>query len=501
MGKINLVVDKMRVDQSRVRLAEVEIGDETGTVTLRARNEEIGLLEKVSKSKPGAVVLRNCTLELYQGKHIRLAVTKWGKLTEYPDNVASTPGPPPTMNIDRNFSFIDLSVVASEIVEKNQSESFAPYTTTTTSRQTKQSTESEARAGGFTSSSKSSVPSSKPGRSNTKSHQQQPQTPRRINRLSSSEQQRRQARSAHYGGMKTETNKPPPRSGQIMFQGIQQGYHGYGEQQNMDTRMRQQQYPHAAYAHSHSTRQQDAVSAQVALQQQFEMQQQQLHQLYSREQNRQVGQVRQQQQQSSQILLPPINSFDTSSGYYTGDISMPGVGNNPILVQPPSEHYSSPKMESLSGLQQDGGQSGAQQHPSLNPMSSYQIGKMNPEATSFAPSYLSAAQGSSPQQVPCPPQFPPYGDISQPFPGASIYPPQSGHHPSFYVPAGISPGGYTHHTPPPQTTSFNAPLEQHDEKNGTTTTSSQHHNYQYPPTTAESASMGKENVTSRPSNG
>ena len=120
VGKINLVVDKIRVDRSRVRLAEVEVGDETGTVSLRARDEQIDLLEKVSKCKHGAVVLRNCTLELYQGKHLRLAVTKWGKITEYPDNVASTPGPPPIMNLDRNFSLIDLSLVASEIIaEKN----------------------------------------------------------------------------------------------------------------------------------------------------------------------------------------------------------------------------------------------------------------------------------------------------------------------------------------------------------------------------------------------
>ena len=90
VGKVNVVVDKLRVDRSRVRLAEVEIGDETGTVSLRARDEQIDILEEVSK-KSGAVVLRNCTLELYQGKHIRLAVTKWGKLSPYPDNVASTP--------------------------------------------------------------------------------------------------------------------------------------------------------------------------------------------------------------------------------------------------------------------------------------------------------------------------------------------------------------------------------------------------------------------------
>jgi hypothetical protein len=123
-----VVVDKRRVDRSRVRLAEVEIGDETGTVSLRARDEQIDVLEDVSK-RDGAVVLRNCTLELYQGKHIRLAVTKWGKLCTYPDTVASTPPPPSKMNFDRNFSLIDLSVVASEMVDPNPEQSYNPRST------------------------------------------------------------------------------------------------------------------------------------------------------------------------------------------------------------------------------------------------------------------------------------------------------------------------------------------------------------------------------------
>lgn len=90
------------------------MGDETGTVSLRARDEQIDTLREVSE-RSGAVVLRNCTLELYQGKHIRLAITKWGKISTYPDQVASTPPPPSKINQERNFSLIDLSLVASEM--------------------------------------------------------------------------------------------------------------------------------------------------------------------------------------------------------------------------------------------------------------------------------------------------------------------------------------------------------------------------------------------------
>jgi replication factor A1 len=124
VGSVEVVVDKNRVDGSRVRLAEVLVGDETGCVSLRARDEQIDILKEVSQ-RSGAVVLRNSTLELFQGRHIRLAVTKWGKMSVYPDQIASTPAPPQKMNMDRNFSMIDLVRVAStgsELVKSSDQE-------------------------------------------------------------------------------------------------------------------------------------------------------------------------------------------------------------------------------------------------------------------------------------------------------------------------------------------------------------------------------------------
>lgn len=520
VGNINLVVDKRRVDQSRVRLAEVEIGDETGTVSLRARDEQIDLLERVrSKGKPRAVVLRNCTLELYQGKHIRLAVTKWGKITEYPDNVASTPGPPPTMNLDRNFSFIDLSLVASEISEKNQSDSL-PYasaaTATPTSRQAKKADPKTSRS--TSSSGKTSAAQSKQGQSVAKQQQQQQQQTSRRGSRSSGNEQRRQARNNQYGGMKVDTTQPS-RPGQMMYHGVQQGYHSYGEQ-SMDMHMRQQYPPHSAYAHSHihsqSPRQQDAASAQYAnaLHHQYEMQQRQLHQLYAREQNRHVGQVHHHQQQTSPMLLRHMSSFDASTGSYAGDISMSSeLGTSPNMVPPPDHYSQSPKMEDHPGLQQESPQSTAA-YASMGPMAPYRIGKMNPEASSFAPSYLSAAQqGSSSQQqmtaIPAQPQYPSYNlsqqQQQQSLSGASMYPSlQSAHHQPFFMPATVSSGAYHH--PLPQTglnTSLERDLDGKTESAATaTTTSRSHHHHQYGtgvPSAKESApSSGKENVTSKP---
>ncbi len=83
VGKFEVVVDKYRVDGSRILVAEVEVGDDSGSISLRARDEQINLVRELS-NKRGAIVLRNCTVELYQGKHLRLGVSKWGKMSAYP---------------------------------------------------------------------------------------------------------------------------------------------------------------------------------------------------------------------------------------------------------------------------------------------------------------------------------------------------------------------------------------------------------------------------------
>eukprot|EP01082_Thalassiosira_pseudonana_P007525 g6348.t1 g6348 contig23:259412-261437(-) len=111
VGKVDLVVDKLRVDSTRVLVAEVSVGDSTGSISLRARDDQIDLLKQVSK-EGGAVVLRNCTMELYQGRFLRLVVGKWGKINVYPDGIESTPNPPTSMNQELNFSLVDLNEVA-----------------------------------------------------------------------------------------------------------------------------------------------------------------------------------------------------------------------------------------------------------------------------------------------------------------------------------------------------------------------------------------------------
>lgn len=139
MGNVDIVVDKLRVDKSRVRLAEVQVGDETGSISLRARDEQIDSLQKVSQ-EGGAIVLRNSSIELFQGKFLRLAVTKWGKISVYPDHVASTPDPPTTMNLEVDLSIVDLTCVPADMWMQRVSNS--PPSDSATSQSHKPSTQS-----------------------------------------------------------------------------------------------------------------------------------------------------------------------------------------------------------------------------------------------------------------------------------------------------------------------------------------------------------------------
>jgi replication factor A1 len=285
VGDVNLVVDKNRVDGSRVRLAEVEVGDETGTVSLRARDEQIDVLKEVS-DRCGAVVLRNSTLELYQGKHVRLAITKWGKLIVYPDNIASTPPPPSKINRDRNFSLIDLSLVASEMVDNSQ----GPY------NQSQQETENLSMSSA--------------------------NNPRRQGGGQGGG--RRPPAHAKPGGM--QQNMPPPvytdptMASRTAYQG---GLHGYG----MDS----------SYSYPSPRQQENPPSAQMMLHQQYEMQQRQMHHMYQ-----QQGPPR--QDGPSAMLtpgIPPATSFDSNFSSGSNPFLMQQYGGPPHghPGQAPDHHH------------------------------------------------------------------------------------------------------------------------------------------------------------------
>jgi hypothetical protein len=411
VGKVNVVVDKRRVDQSRVRLAEVEIGDETGTVSLRARDEQIDILEDVSK-QIGAVVLRNCTLELYQGKHIRLAVTKWGKLSTYPDNVASTPPIPSKMNFDRNFSLIDLSLVASEMVGSHSNPLYM-------SRQANKA-ESPDVQGARTGQAKSGGPAHR-------QHQQLKQT-QAPNRRGTRGGDRRQTRGkqapsgggparGHYGGSLDGGAQPQP--GQVRYQGMHVYDHTLG--------VRQYPYPQSQQQEVLSQASQQQM---LLLQQQYEMQQQQLHQMYHHGQQERhrpnIGQSH--QMQPSTMLMPRSASFESHGDYTVASYATAGSEQHPsalnIGYSPLLGHMNMPggpaSAGSTSGAtancdqqqmahHQEGSYASAVQregyshqmgaNPSFPTGNESPLGKMNPQATAFAPSYYTNPSGTRQSRI------------------------------------------------------------------------------------------------------
>ena len=75
----NTVVNKARPDGSTIRVAEILIGDDTGQIILTARNNQIDI------AKPGShIIIRNSKIDMFKG-FMRLAVDKWGNITEDPN--------------------------------------------------------------------------------------------------------------------------------------------------------------------------------------------------------------------------------------------------------------------------------------------------------------------------------------------------------------------------------------------------------------------------------
>lgn len=68
------------------RIAEVVVGDETGIISLRARDHQVDFLLRGIKQKEAqqeedfVIVVRNAGVAMFKG-YMRLIVNKWGKLS------------------------------------------------------------------------------------------------------------------------------------------------------------------------------------------------------------------------------------------------------------------------------------------------------------------------------------------------------------------------------------------------------------------------------------
>jgi len=68
------VIEKTRSDGTKTKIAECLVGDNTGSIVLTARNDQI---EKVSPGR--SIIVRNAKIDMFKG-FMRLAVDKWGKI-------------------------------------------------------------------------------------------------------------------------------------------------------------------------------------------------------------------------------------------------------------------------------------------------------------------------------------------------------------------------------------------------------------------------------------
>eukprot|EP01122_Echinamoeba_exundans_P000799 TRINITY_DN10731_c0_g1_i1.p1 TRINITY_DN10731_c0_g1~~TRINITY_DN10731_c0_g1_i1.p1 ORF type:complete len:175 (-),score=59.64 TRINITY_DN10731_c0_g1_i1:252-737(-) len=96
---VRVIMDKTRIDGSRIRVAEAIVGDSTGCVIATLRNEQI------DAAQPGNLIeVRNGKIEMFKG-YMRLVVDKWGKVNK------SAETPSFTVALENNLSSVEYELV------------------------------------------------------------------------------------------------------------------------------------------------------------------------------------------------------------------------------------------------------------------------------------------------------------------------------------------------------------------------------------------------------
>jgi len=96
----DVVVEKQRPDNTKIRVAEALVGDNTGCITLTARNNQIEAVQ------PGNLLcIRNSKIDMFGG-FMRLAVDKWGKISIHNEQAPFT-----SFNQTNNLSTVEYELV------------------------------------------------------------------------------------------------------------------------------------------------------------------------------------------------------------------------------------------------------------------------------------------------------------------------------------------------------------------------------------------------------
>lgn len=96
----SVVLEKMRADGTKIRVAEAVVGDASGSVIFTARNDQIPMIDSCGTT----VIIRNARIDMFKG-FMRLSVDKWGKLE------AATQPASFDVNIVNNLSNVEYELV------------------------------------------------------------------------------------------------------------------------------------------------------------------------------------------------------------------------------------------------------------------------------------------------------------------------------------------------------------------------------------------------------
>jgi len=103
VGELKTVLSQPRYDGTTLKIGEALVGDETGSILLTARNEQMNKL-----TKDTTIILRNAKVEMFKN-HMRLAVDRWGLIELAPSSQAIS-----AINTSSNLSDTEYELVAAD---------------------------------------------------------------------------------------------------------------------------------------------------------------------------------------------------------------------------------------------------------------------------------------------------------------------------------------------------------------------------------------------------
>jgi replication factor A1 len=140
VASCNVVVEKTRTDNTKIRIAECLVGDKTGSIILTARNgifsfnyssyliflrirfrssisftfikhntDSISTIDQIDLVQPGkSIIVRNAKIEMFNKGFMRLVVDKWGKIEPAKEPLNFE------VNKDNNLSNVEYELVTVE---------------------------------------------------------------------------------------------------------------------------------------------------------------------------------------------------------------------------------------------------------------------------------------------------------------------------------------------------------------------------------------------------